>query len=108
MPERTASGRVTAELEAELARLDRDQLLRLCAHLIRTYVIEPGRGGAAGTAPAPPQESTETPAVPPPVAAAPPPVVEPAPPAVQERRTQGEPEKAAQESDDRFNKLEMD
>jgi hypothetical protein len=96
---------VTAELEAELARLDRDQLQRLCAHLIRTYVIEPR--GVTGVAAAAPQ-ATAAPAATPPAVVAPPPRAEPAPEATQERRPQAEADTPAPDADDRFNKLEMD
>jgi hypothetical protein len=107
MPERSAAGRITAELEAELARLDRDQLQRLCAHLIRTYVIEPRPAGITGVAPAEPKAAAAPPAGPP-AAVTPPPRPDPPPAATQEQKPGADADTPAPDANGRFNKLEMD
>lgn len=108
MPERTPSEHLWADLERQLLALPHEHLAKVCAHLIRTYIIEnratPRPISTTPAAPATPVRDAS---------ASSPPMQTPTrtsrqPETAQAPTQPAEPTHPKESSDKKYNKLEMD
>jgi hypothetical protein len=106
MPERTPSEQLWADFERQLLALPHEHLAKVCAHLIRTYIIEsrsPARAVTGSVVPTPSEQ-----AVPPATVTSQPSAASTRAPEHPPATTPPEPKPVKDPKDKKYNKLEMD